>query len=91
MARRCPITGKGVMSGNNVSHAKNKTRRRFLPNIQNVSFLSDKLGAVRLRVSARAIRTIEINGGIDAFLMSVTNAKLSAEALTLKKRILSAA
>lgn len=91
MARRCPITGKGVMSGNNVSHAKNKTRRRFLPNIQNVSFLSEKLGSVRLRVSTRAIRTIETNGGIDAFLLSVTNAKLSSEALALKKRILSAA
>lgn len=87
MARRCMITGKQVMSGNNVSHANNKTRRRFLPNMQVVSFISDRLGKIRLRVSARAVRTIEINGGLDSFLMSVNDSKLSHEALLLKRRI----
>jgi len=92
MARKCEITGKGVQTGNNVSHANNKTRRRFLPNLQVTSLLSDTLGfAVRLRLSANAIRTIEHNGGIDAFLMSKSAAKLSAEARRLKKQIESAA
>jgi large subunit ribosomal protein L28 len=81
------ITGKQVMSGNNVSHANNKTRRRFLPNMQVVSFISDRLGKVRLRVSARAVRTIEINGGLDSFLVSVNDSKLSHKALLLKRRI----
>ena len=68
MSRHCQITGKGVLSGNNVSHANNKTRRRFLPNLQDTSLLSDALGsAVRMRLSTRAIRTVEHNGGIDAF------------------------
>ena len=71
MARKCEITGKGVLSGNNVSHANNKTRRRFLPNLQESSMLSDVLGtAVHMRLSTRAIRTVEHNGGIDAFLLS---------------------
>src|SRR5471032_239123 len=71
MARRCAVTGKGVQTGNNVSHANNKTRRRFLPNLQVISLLSDALGsAIRLRLSTNAIRTIEHNGGIDAFLTS---------------------
>lgn len=87
MARRCMITKKGVMSGNNVSHAKNKTRRRFLPNIQSVSFISDVLGLIRLKVSTRAIRTINHNGGLDSFLLSSTDAKLSLEARRLKKRV----
>ena len=78
MSRRCQITGKGVLTGNNVSHANNKTRRRFLPNLQDASLLSDALGsAVRLRLSTRAIRTIEHNGGIDAFLLATPNAKLT--------------
>ncbi|MBL9030009.1 MAG: 50S ribosomal protein L28 [Caedimonas sp.] len=87
MARRCMITGKQVMSGNNVSHANNKTRRRFLPNMQVVSFASETLGTVRLRVSTRAIRTIEINGGLDAFLLSMRSSKLTRDALLLKQRI----
>ena len=87
MARRCMITGKQVMSGNNVSHANNKTRRRFLPNMQTVSFASKTLGTVRLRVSTRAIRTIEINGGLDDFLLSTRSSKLSRDALLLKRRI----
>lgn len=90
MSRRCEITGKGVMTGNNVSHAKNKTRRRFLPNVQNVTFLSDVLGKVRLKVSTRAVRTIEKSGGLDAYLKGTSNLKLPAEALTVKKRLLKA-
>ena len=88
MSRRCQITGKGVLSGNNVSHANNKTRRRFLPNLQQASLLSDILGhAVSMRLSTRAIRTVERNGGIDAFLLSTANGKLPADALSLKRRI----
>ena len=91
MSRRCQITGKGVLAGNNVSHANNKTRRRFLPNLQQQSLLSDVLGfAVSLRLSTRAIRTVERNGGIDAFLLATPNSKLPAEALTLKRQILRA-
>jgi len=88
MSRRCQITGKGVLTGNNVSHANNKTRRRFLPNLQDTSLLSDTLGAsVRMRLSTRAIRTIEHNGGIDSFLLSTPNARLPAEARVIKRRI----
>ncbi len=88
MSRRCEITGKGVLSGNNVSHANNKTRRRFLPNLQVTSLLSDVLGhAVRLRLSTRAIRTVEHNGGIDAFLLGTPNTKLTPEGIILKRRI----
>jgi large subunit ribosomal protein L28 len=88
MARKCEITGKGVQSGNNVSHANNKTRRRFLPNLQVTSLLSDALGvAVSLRLSTNGIRTVEHNGGIDAFLISTSASKLPAEARRLKKRV----
>jgi large subunit ribosomal protein L28 len=88
MSRRCEITGKGVLSGNNVSHANNKTRRRFLPNLQVTSLLSDILGEpLRMRLSTRAIRTVEHNGGIDAFLLSTNNSKLTPEGLTAKRRI----
>jgi large subunit ribosomal protein L28 len=88
MSRRCSITGKGVLAGNNVSHAHNKTRRRFLPNVQNTSMLSDALGeAVRLKLSTRAIRTIEKNGGIDAYLLTTSNEKLTEEGVKLKRRI----
>ncbi|ARJ66770.1 50S ribosomal protein L28 [Magnetospirillum sp. ME-1] len=88
MARRCAITGKGVLTGNNVSHANNKTRRRFLPNLQEASLLSDALGhAVRLRISTNGLKTIEHNGGIDSYLLSIATTKLSAEARRLKKRI----
>ena len=91
MSRRCQSTGKGVLSGNNVSHANNKSRRRFLPNLQDTSLLSDTLGnAVRMRISTRAIRTIEHSGGIDAFLLKTPNSKLPAEAQVLKRRILRA-
>ncbi len=88
MSRRCEITGKGVLSGNNVSHANNKTRRRFLPNLQVSSMLSDILGSeVRMRISTQAIRTVEHNGGIDAFLLGMPNTKLTVEGKQLKRRI----
>ena len=88
MARRCAFTGKGVQTGNNVSHAHNKTRRRFLPNLQRTSLYSDALGQmVRVRLSTRAIRTIDHKGGLDAFLLGTANAKLGDEARRLKRRI----
>ena len=88
MARRCMITGKGVLSGNNVSHAHNKTRRRFLPNVQTTSLLSDTLGEmVRLRLTVSALRTIDFKGGLDEFLLGTPNRKLPAEALKIKRRI----
>lgn len=88
MSRRCLISGKGVLTGNNVSHANNKTRRRFLPNLQDASVLSDALNQrVRLRVTTRGLKTIEHNGGIDAYLLSVNDSKLSEEALRLKRRV----
>ena len=88
MARRCIITGKGVQTGNNVSHAHNKTRRRFLPNLQKVSLQSEVLGeAVRMRITTNALRTIEKNGGLDAWLLGTPNRKLSTEARRLKRRI----
>lgn len=91
MAKRCIITGKGVLTGNNVSHANNKSRRRFLPNLQAVSLLSETLGStVTLRVSTRGLRSIEHNGGLDAYLTGTPNSKLSCEAKRLKKSILSA-
>ncbi len=92
MSRRCEITGKGVLAGNNVSHANNKTRRRFLPNLQETSLLSDTLGlSVQMRLSTRAMRTVERNGGIDAYLMGTPNTKLPESALVLKRRIKKAA
>lgn len=82
------MTGKGVMAGNNVSHAHNKTRRRFLPNLQVTSLLSDALGEViRLRLSARAIRTIEHKGGLDAYLLGTSDTKLPEDALSLKRKV----
>ena len=76
------------MSGHNVSHANNKTKRRFLPNLQSTALLSDAPGEmVRLRLTAKGIRTIEIKGGLDAFLLGTPNRKLEAEALRLKRRI----
>ena len=88
MARECDITGKKVMSGNNVSHANNKSRRTFAPNLQEASFLSDSLGGkVRLRVSTSGLRTVEKNGGIDAFLKSTANRKLTTAARRVKRQI----
>jgi large subunit ribosomal protein L28 len=91
MARRCAVTGKGVQTGNNVSHAHNKTRRRFLPNLQMASIMSDALATtVRLRVSMAGLRTIEHKGGLDAYLLNTKNAKLPDEARRLKRRIMKA-
>jgi large subunit ribosomal protein L28 len=91
MSRRCQITGKGVLTGNNVSHANNKTRRRFLPNLQDTSLLSEVLGvSVRMRLSTRAIRTIEQKGGIDAYLLGSADRDLSVDAVALKRRLLRA-
>jgi large subunit ribosomal protein L28 len=88
MARRCELTGKGVLTGNNVSHANNRTRRRFLPNLQQASMLSETLGkTISLRVSASAIRTVEKTGGIDAFLLKAKDADLGSNALAAKKEI----
>ena len=92
MARRCGITGKGVQVGNNVSHANNKTKRRFMPNLQVTRLLSDALGQqVRLRLTVNAIRTIEHNGGLDSFLLGTSDLKLPLEAKRLKRRIEKAA
>ncbi|MCT4657016.1 MAG: 50S ribosomal protein L28 [Cohaesibacter sp.] len=88
MARRCELTGKGVQSGNNVSHAKNRTRRRFLPNLVNVTLLSETLGAgVKMRISAHALRSVEHRGGLDAFLAKSKDADLSKNALLIKRKI----
>jgi len=92
MARRCELTGKAVMTGNNVSHAKNRTRRRFLPNLVNVTLLSDLLGrGYKLRVTAHALRSVEHRGGLDAFLLKARAEDLSDKALTLKRNITKAA
>ena len=92
MTRRCQITGKGVMVGNNVSHANNKTRRRFLPNLQYTSLMSEVLGVpVPLRVTTAGIRTIEHNGGLDAYLLGTPITRLTPEAQRLKRRVQRAA
>ncbi|MEM1399642.1 MAG: 50S ribosomal protein L28 [Pseudomonadota bacterium] len=91
MARRCSLTGKGVQSGNNVSHALNRTRRRFLPNLQPATLLSETLGeSVRLRVSAQALRTVEHRGGLDAFLLSEKAESLPRNLRRLRSRVVKA-
>ena len=88
MSRACELTGKGVQSGNNVSHANNKSRRRFLPNLVNVTLISEALNQnVRLRVSAAALRSVEHRGGLDAFLAKADEGELSQRARLLKKQI----
>ena len=88
MARRCELTGKGVMTGNNVSHAKNRNRRRFLPNVQEVRLLSDALGrSFRLKVTAAALRSVEHNGGLDNYLMGAKDSVLSIQARRMKRDI----
>ena len=88
MARRCELTGKGVQTGNNVSHANNKTKRRFLPNLNDVSLMSETLGRTfKLRISAAALRSVDHRGGLDAFLAKSKDAELSANALKIKKEI----
>ncbi|MBP9692132.1 MAG: 50S ribosomal protein L28 [Alphaproteobacteria bacterium] len=88
MTRKCEITGKKVMSGNNVSHANNKSRRTFDVNLQEASFLSESTGnKVRMRVSTAGIRTVEKNGGLDAYLKSTSDRKLTIEARRLKRQL----
>ncbi len=88
MSRRCELTGKTVQTGNNVSHAHNKTRRRYLPNLQTVSLMSDALGEqVKVKVATSTVRTVEHKGGLDVFLLDTRDADLSTEMRRLKKRV----
>ena len=89
MTRKCDLTGKEVITGNNVSHAKNRTKRRFIPNLQNVSLYSDKLDKkIKFRVATSTLRTVEKNGGIDNFLVKANVSQLSTAARKYKKNIL---
>ena len=91
MARRCELTGIGPMSGNNVSHAKNRTKRRFLPNLNDVTLQSEILGrGFKLRISAAALRTVDHRGGLDAFFAKAKDENLSDRAYKLKKEIVKA-
>src|SRR3954467_4090461 len=91
MARRCALTGKGVQTGNNVSHANNHTRRRFLPNIQSRRLYSEVLGtSIRLRIATSTIRTIEKRGGLDGFLEKTADAALPPDLVRLKRRVVTA-
>ena len=89
MARRCELSGKAVLSGNLVSHSNHKTRTRFLPNLCNVTLISDALKrSVRLRITAAALRSVEHRGGLDAFLLKASDDELSTNARALKREIL---
>ena len=91
MSRVCELSGKGPMSGNKISHANNKTRRRFLPNLNEVTLISDTLGrSFQLRITAAALRSVDHRGGLDAFLLKAKDAELSDDALAIKKDILKA-
>ena len=91
MSRVCELTGKGPMVGNNVSHANNKTKRRFLPNLNDVTLQSETLGrGFKLRISASALRTVDHRGGLDAFLAKAKDSELSAKALKIKKDLAAA-
>ena len=86
MVKKCDITNVKPMTGNNVSHAVNKTKRRFLPNLQNTSFFSEILGKkIKLKVTSKGIKTVEKNGGIDKYLLNSKNSKLNSETRKLKK------
>jgi len=88
MSRVCELSGKAVLTGNNVSHAKNRTRRRFLPNLNQVSLMSETLGqTVRFRISSHALRSVEHNGGLDPYLLKTREDKLSLKARRLKRLI----
>lgn len=88
MARVCELSGKAVMTGNNVSHAQNRTRRRYLPNLSNVTLISDALGRrIRFRISAYALRSVEHNGGLDPYLLKTADSKLSLKARRVKREI----
>ena len=89
MAKVCDISGKRPLKGNNVSHAKNKTRRRFMPNLQSISFMSEVLGRkIQLKVATSTIRTVEKKGGLDDFLINTPNSKLPEKAKKIKKTII---
>lgn len=86
MSRRCELSGKGVLTGHNVSHSNIKSKRRFLPNLNQVTLLSDELGrSFRFRVSASALRTVDHRGGLDAFLLKARDGELSERALKVKR------
>jgi large subunit ribosomal protein L28 len=88
MSRRCELSGKAVQTGNTVSHANNKTRRRFLPNLNQVTLISDALKQnVHLRVSSHALRSVEARGGLDAYLMKARDGELSPRVLKLKRQV----
>lgn len=88
MSRVCELTGKGPMTGNTVSHANNKSRRRFLPNLNEVTLISDVLGqSFKFRVTAAALRSVDHRGGLDAYLAKAKDDELSANALKIKKDI----
>jgi large subunit ribosomal protein L28 len=88
MSRICELTGKGPVTGNNVSHANNKTRRRFLPNLNDVTLQSETLGrGIKMRISAHALRSVDHRGGLDKFLAKAKDTDLSANALKVKKEI----
>jgi large subunit ribosomal protein L28 len=88
MSRRCELTGKGTQVGNNVSHANNKTKRIYRPNLQHISFASEALGnSYRLKVSMNALRSVDRIGGIDPFLLKAKDTSLSVKALRLKRLI----
>lgn len=88
MSRRCELTGKSALVGHKVSHSNIKTKRRFLPNLINVTLISDSLGRnVRLRISANALRSVDHRGGLDAFLAKARDAELSPRALELKRQV----
>jgi large subunit ribosomal protein L28 len=88
MSRVCELSGKAVLTGNNVSHAKNRSRRRFLPNLNQVSLMSETLGqTVRFRISSHALRSVEHNGGLDPYLLKTKADKLSLKARRLKRLI----
>jgi large subunit ribosomal protein L28 len=89
MSRRCELTGKGAQVGNRVSHSNRKTKRRFLPNLLNVTMISDALGrSIKLRVSANALKTVDHRGGLDSFLIKAKNTELSPQMRELKRAIL---
>lgn len=91
MSRKCELTGKGGLTGNNVSHAQNKTKRRFLPNLNQASLQSEILGCTfRLKVSAHALRSVDHRGGLDAFLEKAADSQLSSKALKIKNDIVKA-
>ncbi|MGF1551967.1 MAG: 50S ribosomal protein L28 [Paracoccaceae bacterium] len=92
MARRCELSGKGVLTGNKVSHSNIKTRRRYLPNLNHVTLMSDRLGrSFRFRVAASALRSVEHRGGLDAYLMKARDEELSPRALEVKRQVTAAA